>query len=242
MNEERGKIIQSLIYPAVFVVLIWLVKLFEITFKIDLTPYGLQPLHISGLLGILTAPFLHEGLSHLVANSIPLFLLGSLLFYFYREIAWKVFLLIFFITGFWVWVFARGDAVHIGASGVVYGLAAFLFLSGILRRESKLMAMSLLTVFLYGGMVWGIFPQLFPLKNISWESHLMGLLSGTILAIYYRKTGPQRKKYDWENEDEEDYENSAVEEIPEEPLSDENKSTSDSTGTTNVVYHYKNGD
>ena len=242
MNEERGKIIQSLIYPAIFVVLIWLVKLFEITFKVDLTPYGLQPMHLAGLLGIITSPFLHEGLSHLVANSIPLFLLGGLLFYFYREIAWKVLLLVYFITGIWVWVFARGDAVHIGASGVVYGLAAFLFLSGILRRESKLMAMSLLTVFLYGGMVWGIFPQFFPLKQISWESHLMGLLAGTILAIYYRKRGPQRTKYDWEEEEDEEDDGSTPEDLAEEPPADENQNLTDSTGTTNVIYNYKKED
>jgi membrane associated rhomboid family serine protease len=95
----------------------------------------------------------------------------------------------------------------VGASGVVYGLAAFLFLSGILRRDSRLMSVTMLIAFLYGGLVWGIFPQLFPHQPISWESHLMGLLAGTVLAVYYRKSGPQRKVYDWENEEEEDDEN-----------------------------------
>ena len=236
MNEERGKIIESLIYPALFVVILWLVKIFEVTFKTDLSQYGLQPLHLKGLMGIITSPLLHEGFSHLFANSVPLFLLGALLFYFYREIAWKILILIYLLTGIWVWVFARGNAVHIGASGVVYGLAAFLFLSGIIRRETKLMAITLLTAFLYGGMVWGIFPQFFPMKQISWESHLMGLLAGSVLAIYYRKSGPQRKKYEWEDEGEEDEE--FTENQPPEQISDEKPGTTDSTGSDNIRYHY----
>jgi len=238
MNNERGKIIQSLIYPALFVILIWLVKLFELTFKIDLSEYGLQPLHFKGLLGIITAPLLHEGFSHLFANSVPLFLLGGLLFYFYEEIAWRILILIYLLTGIWVWVFARGDSVHIGASGVVYGLAAFLFLSGIIRRETKLMAITLLTTFLYGGMVWGIFPQFFPLKQISWESHLMGLLAGSILAFYYRKSGPQRKIYEWEEDEEED---ERAEELPSDEIPDQKKlDVTNTTGTENVSYNYRN--
>jgi membrane associated rhomboid family serine protease len=126
------------------------------------------------------------------------------LFYFYRVIAWPVLLYSWFLTGFWVWLFAREDSIHIGASGVIYSLAVFLFLSGIIRRESRLMAITLLTAFLYGGMVWGVFPQFFPKQPISWESHLMGILAGVILAIYYRKSGPQRKVYDWEEEEGDD--------------------------------------
>ena len=244
MNEERRKIIQSLIYPSLFVTVLWLVKLFEITFNIDLSQFGLQPLHFTGLLGILTSPLLHEGFSHLFANSVSLFCLSALMFYFYREIAWRIHLLIYLMTGAWVWFFARGDSIHIGASGVVYGLAAFLFLSGILRRESKLMAITLLTTFLYGSMVWGIFPQFFPLQHISWESHLMGLLSGSILAIYYRKTGPQRKKYEWEDEDD-DNDSRQEEEVTEEidpnnkPPENQNTNSTGQNGSPDILYHYK---
>ena len=97
--------------------------------------------------------------------------------------------------------FARGGSYHIGASGVVYALASFHFFSGLIRREPRLMAFTLLVVFLYGGMVWGVFPDFFPTKNISWESHLMGLLAGLILAFYYRSSGPQRPRYDWADDD-----------------------------------------
>ena len=204
MNEDQRKITRSFFFPALLVLLIWLVKLFEITFDIDLTGYGLWPLQWKGLIGIVTAPLLHANLSHLSANSFPLFFLGALLFYFYKPLAWRVFFLIWFLTGLWVWVFARGEAVHIGASGVVYGLAAFLFLSGILRRDNKLMAITLLIAFIYGGLVWGVFPQFFPNQPISWESHLMGLLAGTVLAVYYRNAGPQRIVYQWDDEGDDD--------------------------------------
>ena len=228
MQEEQKRILRSLVIPGIFVLIMWLVKIFEIIFNTDLEVLGLVPLSWRGLPGILFAPLLHANFSHLSANTLPFFFLGGLLFYFYRSIAWKIFWLIWLTTGLWVWVFARGDSVHVGASGVVYGLASFLFLSGILRRESKLMAITLLIAFLYGGLVWGIFPQLFPHQPISWESHLMGLLAGAVLAFYYRNSGPRRKIYEWENEEEEDDEN--------------NEPGSDDTGTgegTTYNYEYK---
>jgi len=234
MNEDRRKILKSLIYPAILVIVMWMVKIIEITFTIDLIQYGLIPLNAKGLLGIITSPFLHEGLSHLFGNSVPLFVLGGLLFYFYPELAWRVLLLIYLITGMWVWVFARGPGIHIGASGIVNGLAAFLFLSGILRRETKLMAITLLITFLYGGIVWGVFPQLFPQQNISWESHLMGLMAGAMLAIYYKKAGPQRVQYEWEDEDENE-DSSKNENNP----PDNTGQSRDSTGSSDVIYHYK---
>jgi membrane associated rhomboid family serine protease len=130
-------------------------------------------------------------------------ILGSALFYFYREIAFRILALIWLFTGFWVWVGGR-EAYHIGASGIVYGLAAFILVSGILRRHTGLMAMALVVVFLYGSLIWGIFPEFFPQENISWEAHLFGLVAGISLAFFYRKEGPQRKLYEWELEEDED--------------------------------------
>ncbi len=119
------------------------------------------------------------------------------MFYFYSEIALKIFSLTFIITGTLVWIGGR-EAWHIGASGLVYGLASFLFFSGIIRKYFRLVALSLLIVFLYGEMVWGIFPGIS--DNISWESHMLGFLSGIILAIIYRKQGPQSPVYEWMDE------------------------------------------
>ncbi|MFH1297743.1 MAG: rhomboid family intramembrane serine protease [Bacteroidota bacterium] len=201
MDSERNKLIRSLFFPAIFVVLIWLVKSVEVIFNTSFAVYGLHPMQWKGIPGILTMPLVHSGWNHLFANSVPLFILAAFLFYSYREIAWKVLILIYVVSGLWVWFLGVPGSVHIGASGVVYGLAAFLFTSGIIRRDTKLMAITLLVAFLYGGLIWGIFPQFFPRERISWEGHLMGLLAGTILAIYFRKVGPQRPRYDWEEED-----------------------------------------
>ena len=238
MDHERTRMIRSMIIPSLIILILWIIKLFEVIFNISLAEYGLYPLQIKGLPGIITSPLLHSDFSHLIANSIPLWLLCGLLFYFYRELAIKVLLLIYFITGIWVWFFARGDGVHIGASGVVYGLAAFLFLSGILRRESKLMAITLLITFLYGGMVWGVFPQFFPTQRISWESHLMGLLAGSVLALYYRKSGPQRKKYEWEYEDEDVDVDEEDNQDHHDPLNEDLDKFTSSTGNKELRYRY----
>ncbi|HNW73291.1 MAG: rhomboid family intramembrane serine protease [Bacteroidales bacterium] len=208
VKQEKHRLLNSILFPALFVVVLWLVKGIDILFNLDLNQYGLYPLRIRGLPGILISPFLHANLSHLFANSIPLFLLSAFLFYFYEEISWMILILIYLITGFLVWVYARGDAVHVGASGVIYGLASFLFLSGIIRKEKGLMVLTLLVTFLYGGLIWGIFPQFFPNQPISWESHLMGLLAGIILALYYKNSGPQKKEWIWEEEENESDDNS----------------------------------
>jgi membrane associated rhomboid family serine protease len=122
-----------------------------------------------------------------------------MMFYFYRPIAFSVFFWIYVMTGVWLWAAGR-EAYHIGASGLIYGFSSFLFFSGIFRKERTLMVLSLLVTFLYGGLVWGILP-LSP--QISWEAHLLGSLAGFITAFYFRKEGPQAKKYDWEEEKDE---------------------------------------
>ncbi len=162
--------------------------------------WGVYPRSLSGLKGILTAPFFHADWHHLYSNAIPLLVLGVMMIYFYEELFFRAFLGIYLLSGFWLWLSGR-EAFHIGASGLVYGLSAFIFLSGILRRHTGLMAVSLIVVFLYGGLVWGLFPL--PIA-MSWEAHLSGLLAGFLMAFYYRKQGPQRPVYEWEEEEEKD--------------------------------------
>ena len=153
-----------------------------------------------GLPGIVFSPLIHADFRHLFNNSIPLFFLSVALFYFYSEVALKVFIWTYFFTGLFVWIAGR-EAWHIGASGLVYGLASFLFFSGIIRRYFRLIALSLLIVFLYGSMVWGIFPGIY--ENVSWESHMLGFFSGVVLSVWYMKEGPQRPEYDWLEEQDE---------------------------------------
>jgi hypothetical protein len=133
-------------------------------------------------LGIITGPLVHGDLMHLLSNSFPLILLGIGIMYFYNKIAREVFLWIYFTTGIWVWIVAR-DAYHIGASGLVYGLVAFLLFSGLFRRDARSIAISLVVIFLYSGMVAGILPTS---SSISWESHLLGAFAGIFCAFYFR--------------------------------------------------------
>jgi membrane associated rhomboid family serine protease len=199
LNEERQKFIRSLIFPSLFLVILWLVKLIELVSEQDFYDYGIYPRELYGLKGIIFSPFLHSGLNHLIDNSLPLFLLMVALFYFYHEIAFRVFLLSFFVTNVMVWIGAR-SSFHIGASGLIYSFASFLFFSGILRRYVRLVAISLLVVFLYGGLIWGLFPLD---MAISFESHIYGAIVGLVLSFYYRKYGPQREIHHWEIEEDE---------------------------------------
>ena len=197
----RKKLLLSMIIPGMVVVIMWMVKIVEVLFEADFSGFGIYPLAAGGLPGILFSPFIHADFKHLFNNSLPLFFLSVALFYFYSEVALKVFTLTYFLTGLLVWIAGR-DAWHIGASGLVYGLASFLFFSGIIRRYFRLIALSLLIVFLYGSMVWGLFPGIY--RNVSWESHMLGFFSGIVLSVWYRKEGPQKPVYDWmEKEDEE---------------------------------------
>ena len=179
---------------------VWAVFILQQTIDLNWIQLGILPRSVEGLSGILTFPFIHADWKHLVNNSTALVVLLTLLFQSYRAIAWKSLLWVYLMSGAWLWVIGRPER-HIGASAVVYGLFGFLFLGGILRKDGKLMAVSLLVIFLYGSLVWGIFPTS---RNISWEGHLTGLLSGLTLAFFFRDQGPQRKVYSWELEEEED--------------------------------------
>jgi membrane associated rhomboid family serine protease len=239
---EKKKFFHSLVFPSILLAVLWIIKLIEYGLKVDFSDYGIYPQHIEGLRGILFAPLLHAGFAHLSANSVPLFVLTAGLFYFYDKAAPWIFSLLWLVTGFWVWVFAKDTGIHIGASGVVYALAAFHFTSGLLKREPRMMAFSLLVVFLYGGLIWGIIPNFLPEKNISWESHMMGLLAGVILALFYRNTGPRKKEYVWDEEEEIEPDEEPTAEN--QPLS-ETINTPDGGNETNpdnplhIVYHIK---
>lgn len=195
----RKKLLLSMLLPGVFVVLLWLIMFLGSQLDTSFYYLGIYPLEPRGLAGIITSPFVHNDYEHLFNNTIPLFVLGTAIFYFYSDIAFRVAVWSWVLTGLLVWIAGR-DSWHIGASGLVYSLASFLFFSGIIRKYLPLMALSLLVVFLYGSMVWGMFPLID--IHVSWESHMLGAGVGLILAILYRKRGPQRKLPKWYYEDE----------------------------------------
>ena len=191
----------SMFFPGLFILLIWLVFIFDQFFELDLFYYGLFPRKWSGLQGILFSPLIHGGIRHIVANSFPLFVLATLVFYFYREVAFRVWLISWVASGLMVWLFAR-PSYHIGASGLIYTFGSFLFLSGILRKHTGLIAISFLVVFQYGSMIWGIFPLE---ERLSWEGHLFGLLAGIALSWVFRSHGPQGSRFFWQSVPEPDH-------------------------------------
>jgi len=196
MKEDKKKFITSLILPVGFVFLLWVIKISEIVFNLNFTTLGILPGSIKGIPGILLAPLIHANIKHLFSNSLPILFLGTGIIYFYRNSSYKVFLIIYLGTGILDWLFAR-KAYHIGASGLIYGFVTFLFFSGIIRRDTRAIALALLVTFLYGSLIWGILPID---SGISWESHLFGSILGIICAFLYKGCDPAFK-YEWEFED-----------------------------------------
>ena len=200
MTDEKRKLLSSILIPLGFIALLWIIQIVQAVFGLNFVGYGLFPRKLPGLIGIVTAPVIHAGFGHLFSNTLPLLFLGVGILYFYPKSAVKVFASVYFIPGIFVWFVAR-PAYHIGASGMVYGLVSFLFFSGIIRRDTRSIALALIVTFLYGSIIWGILP----LNNgISWEYHLFGSLTGITCAFLFRKSDPY-KKYEWEDEEEEEH-------------------------------------
>lgn len=195
-ETEKRIFIHSLLFPLVFVVLFWIIEIIEQTSGLSFVKLGVYPLHLNGLQGILFSPFIHSGFKHLISNSVPFFILLFMLIYFYRRISYRIFFQMYLLAGVCVWL-TGSEAWHIGASGVVYAMAAFHVVSGLIRNDVRLLTLSAIVIFLYGGLIWGIFPIN---PDISWEGHLWGAISGVALALYYRKYIIRRHKFDWEDE------------------------------------------
>lgn len=235
---KRHLILLQELFPFTFVVLIWLIHLAQGFLETSWADYSLYPRTLHGLTGIFTSPLLHADFGHLLGNTVPLILLGLLLFNNYKEISGKVFWSVYFANGILLWLFAR-DAFHLGASGVVYGIAFFLIFSGFIRKIPRLTMVSFLIIFLYGSMVWGIFP--FD-PHVSWEAHLYGAITGLILAIALRKEGPQPVVY-WEEEEseesEEEKEKEGEEESEEESEKESEEEKEEPGRIIHINYEYK---
>lgn len=192
----------SLIISATFVGLLWLIKLCEILFNTPLHQLGIYPHSASGLVGIIAAPLIHGSFSHLLANSLPLFILVSALFYGYPK-SWRWVLgLIWLLSGLGVWLFAR-QSYHFGASGLTHGLFFYLFISGLLRRDTRSIVLLMITFFMYGGMLATVFPSQ---PGISFEYHLFGAAAGILAALLFRQNDPKpaEKVYSWEQQGDEE--------------------------------------
>jgi len=183
-----------------FVALIGLIQLLNSGLDLGLQRFGVRPRQLAGLPGILLAPLLHGSFAHMIANSLPLLVLGTVMLHLYPNAALRVLPAVYLGPGIAVWLFATGY-VHVGASGLVYGLVSYIFVAGVIRRDRRAIAASLLVCFLYGSLAWGVLPIM---PGVSWETHLAAALIGVMLAIALRRLDiPPRNRYAWEDENNE---------------------------------------
>ena len=204
MNEQAKKPSLRVVALAVGGVIcgLWLIRIADDLFALELYRWGIYPREISGLTGLLLGPLIHGSTLHLFANTLPLFVLGTAIVYVYPRSARIAVPVILLGSGLGVWLFGR-PSYHVGASGLAHGLMFFLFALGALRWDRPAMALSMLVFFLYGGMVWGIFPQE---PGVSFQAHFFGAVTGLALAFVLRHhdPAPPKKKYDWEDKEEDD--------------------------------------
>ena len=195
---DRARLAAAALAVIAFTGVLWWIRLLDAGLGWELGVLGVRPGEPAGLLGVLTAPLLHGSFEHLMANTPALLVLGTLLLYGYPRARGPVIALIWLGSGLGVWLIGR-DSTHIGASGLSHGLMFFLFFAGIVRRDRLAIAFSMITFFLYGGMVWGVFPQE---EGISWEYHLCGALAGALAALLFSRLDPLplARRYAWEDE------------------------------------------
>ncbi|MFA5046551.1 MAG: rhomboid family intramembrane serine protease [Paludibacter sp.] len=211
-STEKRQFIHAVFIPLIIGILMILSFLLERGMNWDFHSAGVFPRRLGNLWGILTLIFIHAGWGHLVNNVVSFIVLGSCLYFFYKQIATKVLFISYIFSGLILWIIGR-ENWHIGASGLIYSLAFFLFFSGIIRKHIPLIAISLIVAFLYGSIVWHIVP--WELKDpISWEGHLAGGIIGLVLSVWYRNEGPQKPVVDWgEDDDEIDFQTDETDEI-----------------------------
>ncbi|WP_051697724.1 rhomboid family intramembrane serine protease [Prevotella sp. 10(H)] len=174
----------SLEYALSILIILWIIRIVQSLFGLDFFyTLGVYPRETFGLAGIITAPLIHGNFEHLIANTLPMFFLTFLIFFFYKKNVFLIYLLTWITSGFLTWLIGR-PSWHIGASSVIYAMASFLIFGGIFSRNFKLIIASVIVVVLYSGLIWGIFPSN---NGVSWEGHLSGAISGLIWAYIFRK-------------------------------------------------------
>ncbi len=233
-QEEQFKFNKTIVtIPLLFIFIIWFVYWIEIKFGFNFNRLGIYPRSFKGIRGVFLSHFIHSDTKHLFNNSVPLAVLLMSLFYFYRTVSIKVLLYGSLLTGLSTWCIGR-EAYHFGASGIVYLLFSFIFFSGIFKKHYRLVAMSLIVIFLYGSMIWYLFPIE---KGISWEGHLSGFIIGLYFAYYYRKVGVIKEEFIFSKTEFDEMFDDEGNYIP--PVLDEEEEVKDNVDETrNINYSY----
>lgn len=189
--NEYGNRAKSLLRPLlIFLAIIWLVEISDrLLFGGSLDQLGIVPRQTVGLRGVLFAPFLHAGFDHLLANSIPLLVLGSILMLRHKPRMGLISVIIVLISGLGTWLFAPANTVTIGSSGLVFGYFGFLVVNAWYERSAGAILFATIVIIAYGGLIGGIFPVG---NGVSWQSHLFGLLGGAIAAYHLSTRRPNK--------------------------------------------------
>jgi membrane associated rhomboid family serine protease len=197
-RRARSSFRLALKIALVFIGILWTIFIFDAVFGLRLGRFGLRPGSIPGLVGIVTAPLLHGSVQHLLSNTIPLLISLTATLYLYPSSSLRVIPMIWLGSGAMAWFIGR-PSLHLGVSGLIYGLLAYVFIGGLLRRDMRSVSVSLLVGFLYGSMVWGVLPIR---PHMSWEMHLAGAVIGCLLAVLYRNWDRiPLVRYEWEDDE-----------------------------------------
>ena len=173
----------------VLVGLMWASEILDLILPLSFDQFGIRPRQLDHLQGIVLSPFLHLGFGHLLTNTVSLLVLGSMLALSTRHL-WLVTGGVVLLGGLGVWLLGGPNTVHIGASGVVYGYAAFLAVYGFIARRFGQALLGMLVIVVYGSMIWGVLPIR---EGVSWQGHLFGAAAGVLLAVWLgrRDRGPR---------------------------------------------------
>lgn len=215
--DDKKKFREGVLVAAILVFLLFIFAIIKGFYANELQYLGIRPRTLEGVVGIFTAPVVHGDLYHLLSNAFPLLFGIPVLFYLYYKRALIILLVVYLLSGFWVWLIAR-NAVHLGASGVVYGLLSFLFFASIIRRNRQGLALAAVIIFLYGA---PLLTGFFPTPGISFEAHIAGAVAGLFMAVYL--------KFDEKGA-----------EVTDQPIPSENVIDSTSPEKINFTYTYKN--
>ncbi len=189
-SVPQKSLVRELIILFVFLAIFWIVEIIDVlVFQGSLDRYGIQPHSLTGLRGIVFAPFLHAGFGHLIANSIPFLILGWLTMIQETSDFFIVTLMSAIVGGMGVWLFAPTGSVHVGASILIYGYLGFLLFRGYFQKNIPSIILSIVVFFVYGGYVWGVLPSQ---MGVSWQGHLFGFIGGIIAA---RAIAKEKKYY-----------------------------------------------
>lgn len=229
------KLIDSIVWPLVITVGIWLVFFMNFSSSFNYNSLGMRPMDLRGILGIFTMPFLHANFDHLFSNTVPLILSMGFIFIYFDKHKFSILFWNLIITGALLLFIGQEGSIHIGASGLVYAYIFFLVTQAFLTKNKEMLAASFVLIFLYGSLIYGLFPEYGRLigKNISWEGHLSGAISGIVTGFIYRKRGPQKQMFFEDEDDEEDDDEFAYWKRPQQ------ENLTEDSRPIRIHYHYK---